>query len=133
MPLGLAMCRIGSAPSRKEPPGARRVETRSPHGGTATEVAPASHDHKPGQVIGFASDSVTQPGAHAGPTGYATTGGHEQLGGRMIEVVGMHRLDDGQVVRDFGKIGQSVRKFGAGLPVLGKRGTVDRGLRHPVG
>ena len=41
----------------------------------------------------------------------------------MIEVIGMHRLDDGQIVCHLGEVGEAVRKLRTGLPVLGKRKT----------
>ena len=38
----------------------------------------------------------------------------------MIKVVGMHRFDEGQVIRDLAQIGQPVREFSPGISVLGK-------------
>ena len=49
----------------------------------------------------------------------------------MVEVVGMHGFDDGQVVRNLGEKGEPIGKLGPGLSVLGegKAWAEDRGIR----
>jgi len=47
-------------------------------------------------------------------------GVHENLARRMIEGLGVHGFDDGDVIRDLGEMREEFRKFCAGLAVPGK-------------
>ena len=85
-----------------------RQDPGSPHGGSATQVSAASHDYETREIIGLASDPIAQPGTHAGPTRNTATSGHEQLSGSMVEMIGVHRLDEGKVVGDLGQMRESI-------------------------
>ena len=64
--------------------------------------------HESRQVLGFASDAVADPGTHAGMTEDRSAGVHHHLGRRVVEVVGVDRLDEGKVVDDTGGVREAV-------------------------
>src|SRR5205823_7895948 len=68
-----------------------------------------AEDDEAWQVARLAAQAVSRPGAEAGPAELLRSGVHEYLGGRVIEGVGRHRLDNGDVV---GAAGQVRQQFG---------------------
>src|SRR5207247_9105511 len=57
-------------------------------------------DNKTRQVARLATQSISNPGAEAGPAKLLRAGVHENLPRRVIERVRDHRLDNGDVVDD---------------------------------
>ena len=57
------------------------------------------HDEA-GQVLVLGAQAVGDPGAHAGPAGPRRAGVEQQLGGGVVELVGVHRPDHAQLVGD---------------------------------
>ena len=75
-------------------------------------------DDKAGQILRFAPDAVSDPGAHAGPAKLARTGVHEQLGWGMIEKIRRARFHQGDLVDNRGGIGKEFRDPRSALAVL---------------
>ncbi len=70
----------------------RGNEAAAPAALTAGGLGTAGdEDNKAGQVFIFRSKTVGGPGAHRRPALTAVTGEQQQLGGRVIELVGVHR------------------------------------------
>ena len=65
--------------------------------------------HESRKVLGLATDAVADPGTHAGMTEDRSAGIHHHLGRRVVEVVGVDRLDEGEVVDDAGRVREAVR------------------------
>ena len=57
-------------------------------------------DHEARKVFIVASQTVGDPGAHGGVTQKRISGLQKELGGRMIELFGVHGADDADVVND---------------------------------
>jgi len=63
-------------------------------------AAAAEQDHEAGQIFVFGAETVGDPGTHRRTPETGRAGIEEQLGGRVVELIGVHRLDDGDVVGD---------------------------------
>ena len=68
----------------------------------------------------FRAEAVDHPRAQAGPARLRETRVQEDLGRRMVELVGVHRLDDGDLVDHLGQVRQHLRELGAALAVPGE-------------
>src|SRR5438876_11731708 len=91
-------------------------ETAAPIGGAAAGALGAGTEHDIGrQIRGLAAESVSDPRAHAGPAKLLRAGIHENLTRRMIERVGVHGFDDGNIVGDFGEMREKFRKLSSRL------------------
>ena len=64
---------------------------------------------KPGRFVGFAAQAVRDPRAHARPAGDRRAGVHHRVGRIVIDLVGVHRADDADVVGDAADVRQAVR------------------------
>ena len=82
------------------------------------------HGDERGQVLIFTTQSVRQPGADAGPARELGTSLEEGDGGVVIDRLGMHRLDEAQVVHDLGRVRQ---EFADPCPALAVPGELERG------
>ena len=77
----------------------------APEGLAAGRVGPAAdQDDEAGQVLVLRAQAIGDPRAHRGPAVAGRAGVEEQLGRRMVELVGVHRLDDGDVVDDAAEV-----------------------------
>src|SRR4051812_27535466 len=56
--------------------------------------------HVAGQILRFAAKAIRHPRTKAWPPKLLRTGVHEDLRGRMIESIRLHRLYDRNIVRD---------------------------------
>ena len=81
--------------------------------------AGAEHDEAR-QVLRLAAQAVERPRAEARLAELLRAGAHQNLARGVVEGVGRHRLDDGDVVDDLGQVRQQLRKLGAALAVLGE-------------
>ena len=92
-------------------------------------------DDESGQVPVLGSQSVAEPGAHAGPTRLLKPGldeGHRRV---VIDGVGVHGLDDGNVINDLSVVREQVADQRARLAVPAKleQGGRDRQRVLPRG
>ena len=78
------------------------------------------HDERR-QVLVLAAQSITEPRAHAWPAGLLEAGLDERDRRVVIDRLGVHRLDDGDVVDDLRGVREKLADPGAGLAVLGER------------
>ena len=108
-----------------------REEAAGPVGGAAADAGAGGHDHECGKVLGFAAEAVDGPGTEAGTARLSEAGVEEDLGGRVIELVGFDGANDADVVDDFGKVREGLGEFGAGLamPRELELGAEHRGVR----
>src|SRR4051812_26119726 len=74
-----------------------------------------------GEVLILRAESVVDPGAEAGESGEATAGDEGELGGGVVDAVGLHGADEGDLVDDFLKMGQEVGDFAAALAAFRER------------
>ena len=75
------------------------------------------HD-KPGQILRIGAESVNRPRAHARTPGNLRTGIHKHVRRVVVDRVGVHRLDDGDVVDDRAGVRQQFAEPGPGSAVL---------------
>ncbi len=96
------------------------AESRCPTGGhTAAGRRRWRNHHDEGrEVFGFAADAVGDPGAHAGPAAEAEAGLRHGDGGIVIDLFGVHRLDEGELVGNFGGVREQLANPRAGVAVL---------------
>ena len=82
-------------------------------------VARALHAREEHEVVGevlvVAAKAVARPCADAGASGNLVAGQELRHGRRMVDLVGVHRLDEAQVVRDLPKVRQPFADGRAGL------------------
>ena len=93
-------------------------ESASPVGGACAGAGAGVEHDEAGEVFGFGAESVGDPGTHAGSAGSWRTGVEEDLGGGVIELVGVYGFDDSEVVDDAAEIGEHLGEFGSGLAML---------------
>ncbi len=74
--------------------------------------------HKGRNVLVFGTQPVGYPRTHARPARDGAPGVEQQFRRGVVELVGRHRLDKGQIVREFGQVGDGVREPLPGLPML---------------
>ena len=70
-----------------------------------------------GEVLGVRAESVKNPGAHAGASGYLGPRVHVGVGGVVVDLFGMHGTDDANVVCDRSDFWKLVGDELAGLSV----------------
>ena len=97
-----------------------RQEPARPVGRAAADAAAGRHHDEGGQVLGFRAETVDDPRPQAGPAWLRETRVEEDLGGRVVELVGVDRLDDGDLVDHLGQVRQHLRELGAALAVPGE-------------
>ncbi len=73
-----------------------RQEPARPVGRAAADAAAGRHHDEGGQVVRFRTEAVDHPRPQAGPARLRETRVQEDLGRRMVELVGVNRLDDGR-------------------------------------
>ncbi len=73
------------------------------------------------QVLGFAPQSVGDPGSHAWPAGGIEAAVHEELRRPVIEDVGLHAANPTDVVDDALVMGQTLTQVHAAFAVLAER------------
>src|SRR5439155_16437404 len=71
-------------------------------------------DNEPGQVGTVTADAVGYPRAHAWPAGDRRAGVHDGVGRVVVDLVGVHRLDDADLIRDGTDVRKQRRDFLAG-------------------
>ena len=74
-------------------------------------VFPGEQHHETRQIRALAAQPVSQPRAHAGTADDLEAGVHEDLGRRVVELRGVHRPHDRDVVGDFAEGAAAARKF----------------------
>ena len=99
----------------------RRQEAAAPvRVAAAGPLVARAEDDEAGQVLRLAAQAVGDPGAHARPAEDLRAGAHHDLPGRVVERVGDHPLDDGDVVDDRREVRQQLGELGAALAVPGE-------------
>ena len=140
-PGGLETLRIGIALVAQADAGIdRRQEPARPVGRAAADAAAGRHHDEGGQVAGLRAETVDDPRTKARPARLRKTRVEEDLRRRVIELVGVHRLDDADVVDDLRQVRQHLGQFRAALAVAGefeartKHGRVgaDEGIALPA-
>ncbi len=76
--------------------------------------------HEPGQVLRLAPQPVEHPRAKTRTAKLSRAGLHQHLAGSVIEGVGGHGFNDGDVVHDLRQMRQGFRKFCLTLAMLRK-------------
>ena len=82
--------------------------------------AAGAEDDEAGQVLRLAAQAVERPRAEARLAELLRAGAHQDLAGGVVERVGDHRLDDGDVVDDVRQVRQQLGELGAALAVPGE-------------
>ena len=65
-------------------------------------------NHKRGQIIRFATQSVSHPGPHAGKPGQDLTSVHHEVTGAVQGGFTLHRINEGHVVHTGSKLGEQI-------------------------
>ncbi len=104
---------------------AGRQEATTPHPGKQglgrSARRPDRRQHHEGrQVVAFASQAVRQPRSQAGLTGNFAARHHECAGRVMVDRVRVDRLDQGDVIDQFGRVRKQFTDPRARFAVLGK-------------
>ena len=100
---------LGKKPARPLP-GGNRLQCR---------VLPCEvEDDKARQVVRLRAQAVKQPRAHARPALDDGAGVHEGVGRVVVDLLGVHRADDAQVVGHAGDVREQVGNFLPGLAVF---------------
>ena len=87
--------------------------------------ARGNQHHEPGQVLRLAAEAIARPRPETRPPLPREAGIQKQFGGRVVELIRLHRLDDGEFIRDLTERLDRVRHPDAGPAVLPER------LRRP--
>ena len=87
----------------------------------ACSFADRRHHQKRGQAFRLRSQPITGPGAHGRPPGNLAATEQKTDRGGMIHGVGVHALDEAQLIDDFGRVGQELAHPGGRLAILGER------------
>src|SRR5579871_2570808 len=96
----------------------RGQKAASPARFAAIRVAVSGEqDDEAGQVLILAAEPVGKPGAHARATDQLMAAVHKYLRRGVVELVGMHRADDADIVHDLRQIRQLTGDLGSRLPV----------------
>ena len=111
MPFGFDRNRTGSPLERHCTPW--WTEGRKPDPQTdlpAEGVLPPGYQHdEAGKVFVFGSQAVGDPRTGGGKAEVLRAGVQDELGGRVIELVGLHRADHAGLVGDAGEVGHEIR------------------------
>ena len=89
------------------------------------------HDEA-GQVLRLGPEPIEQPRTHAGPALDDRAGVHERVRGVVVDLLGLHRADHAEVVRDTPDVREKFAHLRAGLTVLFERGERPARLEHGV-
>jgi hypothetical protein len=93
-------------------------EATAPAGSPAIGLAGTGEQHhEGGQVLTIAADAVAEPGTETRPAGYLEAGAQIDLGGAVVELRGVHRLDERHVVGDALQPGEQTGNRRAGISV----------------
>src|SRR5262249_47437871 len=84
----------------------------------ARERAAGDEGDEAGQVLTFGAEAVGDPGAHRRATELRRPREEQQLGGGVVELRGVHRLDEAELVRDGRQMLDGARHPRAALAVL---------------
>ena len=84
-------------------------------------LADRGHDDERRQVLAGGAEAVGQPRAHRRPARLLAAGQEEGDGRGVVDRLGVHRLDEAEVVHDLRGVRQEVADPGAGLAVLLER------------
>ena len=98
----------------------RRQESAAVVAGAAAGSLGAGQHHEAGEIGRLAAQSIQRPRAEAGPAELLRAGVHHDLGGGVIDRLGLHRADQADVVGDLGGVRQDLAEFHAALPVLAR-------------
>ena len=90
-------------------------------------LAAAGEHHEPGQVLVLGAQSVGRPGAQRRAAELGGARVQEELGGGVVELVGLHRLDHGEVVDHPRQVLPDLAQLRAGLAVAGE---LERRAQH---
>ncbi len=90
-------------------------------------LAAAGQHHEAGQVLVLRSQPVGGPGPHRGPAELRRARVQEELGGGVVELVRLHRLDHGEVVDHARQMLPELAELDARLAVAGER---ERRAQH---
>ena len=86
----------------------------------ALAASDAGQHDEAGQVLAFAAEAVEHPRAHRGPARDDRAGVHEGMGGIVVDLLGVHRADHGDLVGVFRDVGEGVADLDAGFAVAGE-------------
>jgi hypothetical protein len=86
-----------------------------------------------GEVLAFAAEPVADPGTDTGTAEAGEAGEGEKLGGGVVELVGVERLDETQLVGDALQVGKEVGYLDAGFPAAFEGELVILGRPEEVG
>ena len=92
-----------------------RQKAAVPGGLTGTVAALVTDGNEGGQVLVFRAQAVSQPGPDAGPVGLNRPCGHHQQSGHVLRKVGMHGVDDAEIVDALSHVGKELADPAAGL------------------
>lgn len=92
-------------------------EAAGPEGGAAAGAASGGEDDVTWEVLGEGTEAIINPGAQGRPAEHGGTALHHELAGMMVELIGMHRSDEGDIVRARGDVREEIGEFDAGLSV----------------
>src|SRR5215472_8763849 len=73
--------------------------------------------HEARQIATLAANSIGEPRAQTGAAGNLMSGVHQDLSRCMVELRGSHRPHDGDLIGDFRKVRQQIRKLRTALAV----------------
>ena len=119
--LGPAHVEDGIARVSKADPGMfARHEPGRPQRRAAADAAAGGKHNKSRQITRLGTETVTEPRTEARSAGLGKTGIEKNLPGRVIELIRVHRPDDGDVIDDLGQVRQFVGQLRAGLAVSRK-------------
>jgi hypothetical protein len=94
----------------------RRQIAGAPEGLAAGRIGPAADQHdEPRQVLVLGPEAIRDPRAHRRAAIAGRAGVEKQLGWGVVELVGVHRLHDAQIVGDILQIRPQLAHFDPGL------------------
>ena len=93
-------------------------------GSDGLRIAPAhtGHDHKSRQVFRLTTETIVHPGSHGGPPAYSGAGVHKSVSRIMVNLLGYHGANDGNIVGHLGRPWKVIANILFSLSVLFKFG-----------
>ena len=95
----------------------RAQKAAAPHGRAAGGSAAAGEDDVGRQVVRFAAQAIRQPASHHGQAQFAAAALHRECGRVVIELIGVQRANQADVVGTRGDVRQQIGKLHAALAV----------------
>ena len=95
-------------------------------------LATAGQDHEPRQVFVVRTETVRGPRAERRTAEQVRSRVQKQLRRCVVELLGLHRLHDGDVIDNLGQELPDLAQFGSGLSVLRKGERRAEHVRHPL-